>query len=338
MGKRAILLINTGTPDSPGLGDVWRYLTQFLNDKRVITIPAIARFLLVNGIIIPFRVRKSARLYRKVWSRRGSPLRIHSERFAEALGKELGDEYSVFLAMRYGKPSIAEVLKEIESSGISGITVVPLFPQKASSTTGSAIEMVMKHLARWEPMPDIRVIDHFHDHIGFIEAEASILKMYNPREYDHVLFSFHGLPLQHISEMHREHGHPGNCYEEENTVYCGFCYAGACHETALLIADKLMLDEGKYSVAFQSRFSKGWTSPFSDEEIVRLANTGVRRLLVVSPSFVADCLETIVEVGMDYKELFARINGGELTLAGSLNASPEWVNALASIVRDPIPE
>ena len=187
-------------------------------------------------------------------------------------------------------------------------------------------------------MPEIRVIDHFHNHNGFIEAETSMLKMYNPREYDHVLFSFHGLPLQHISEMHREHRHSGNCYEEVNTADCRLCYAGACHETARLIADKLMLETGKYSVAFQSRFSNGWTSPFSDDEIIRLANTGVRRLLVVSPSFVADCLETIVEVGIDYKELFRKICGGELTLAVSLNSSPEWVRGLASIVKDPIPE
>lgn len=335
---RAILLINTGTPDSPEPRDVRRYLTQFLNDKHVITMPALARLILVNGIIIPLRVRKSAGLYRKVWSKCGSPLRIHSERVANALQKELGDGYAVFMAMRYGKPSIPDVLKEISASGISAITVVPVFPQKASSTTGSALEMVMKELARWKQKPEIRVIDHFHDHTGFIEAEASILKMYHPREYDHVLFSFHGLPLQHISEMHRENGHSGNCYKEGNTQNCRLCYAGACHETARLIASRLMLDEGKYSVAFQSRFSKGWTSPFSDDEIIRLANTGVRQMLVVSPSFVVDCLETIVEVGIDYKALFKKTCGGELTLAGSLNSSPEWVAGLASIMRDPLTE
>ncbi len=333
---RAILLINTGTPDSPAVKDVWKYLTQFLNDKHVITIPAIARMILVNCIIIPFRVRKSAGLYRKVWSKWGSPLRTHSERVTSALQKELGEGYEVLMAMRYGKPSIPDVLKEISNSGITAITVVPMFPQKASSTTGSVLEKVMKELSRWKKMPVVRVIDHFHDHDGFIEAEASILKMYHPREYDHVLFSFHGLPLQHISEMHKEHGDTGNCYTKGNTQDCRLCYAGACHETARLIAGRLMLDKDKYSVAFQSRFSKGWTSPFSDEEIIRLANAGVRQLLVVSPSFVADCLETIVEVGIDYKELFKKTCGGELTLAGSLNSSPEWVRGLASIVRDPV--
>jgi ferrochelatase len=331
---RAILLINTGTPDSPSVKDVWKYLTQFLNDKNVITMPAVARLLLVNAIIIPFRVRKSAGLYRKVWTEGGSPLRIHSERVTKALQKELGEEYEVFMAMRYGKPSIPEVLKEIALTGISSLTIVPMFPQKASSTTGSAVEKAMQIIARWEKKPEIKVVDHFHDHPGFIQSEVALLKKYNPENFDHVLFSFHGLPLQHITDMHREYGHDGNCYNEGNTGSCRKCYAGACHETARLIADALQLERSKYSVAFQSRFSKGWTSPFTDDELIRLAKTGVHRLLVVSPSFVADCLETIVEVGIDYKEFFGNNCGGELTLAESLNSSPEWVNGLASIVRD----
>jgi len=332
--KRAILLINTGTPDSPAVKDVWRYLTQFLNDKNVITMPAIARLLLVNAIIIPFRVRKSAGLYRKVWTKEGSPLLIHSEKVAEALQKELGEGYEVFMAMRYGNPSIPEVLKKISGAGFSSLTIVPVFPQKASSTTGSAVEKAMQVISGWTTKPEVKVIDHFHDHPGFVQAEVAIIKRYDPANFDHVLFSFHGLPMNHVAAMHQEQGDEGNCYAEGNTFSCRKCYAGACHETATLIATALHLDRSKYSVAFQSRFSKGWTSPFADDELVRLANAGVRKILVVCPSFVADCLETIVEVGIDYKNLFRNNGGEELTLVESLNTSPEWVNGLATVVRD----
>lgn len=338
MGKRAILLVNTGTPDSPALVDVWRYLTHFLNDKRVITLPALARWLLVNGIIVPFRVRKSAGLYRKVWTAEGSPLRYHTERLTDALEREIGAEYSIFAAMRYGNPSIKRVLLQMKEGGFDSITIVPLFPQYASSTTGSILERVLGLITAWHVVPDLKIVDHFHDHRGFIDAEVSVISKYNPGEYDHILFSFHGLPLSHIVAMHSQRGETRSCCQDGSAEGCVNCYAGACYQTAGAIATALDLNSDKYSVAFQSRFSDGWTSPFTDEVINGLGEKGVRRLLVVAPSFVADCLETNVELGIDYKEMFESRFGGELILVESLNSTPEWITGLVSILRDPTPD
>jgi protoporphyrin/coproporphyrin ferrochelatase len=334
MNKQAVLLINTGTPDSPAVKDVWSYLTSFLNDARVISLPLIARSILVNAIIVPFRVRKSAGLYRKVWTDKGSPLRVNSEEFAGALQLELGDNYRVFTAMRYGNPSVKETLDMIRKEGTKSLLVVPMFPQYASSTTGSSLEIILRIISKWHIVPELKVIDHFHDKKGFIDAEIAAAEKYNPHSYDHLLFSFHGLPLSHIAEMHRQRGQQESCYHNDSTVGCRLCYAGACYETAELIAAGLKLDKDNYSVAFQSRFSRGWTSPFTDEEILRLRGKGVSRLLVMSPSFVSDCLETVVEVGLDYRAMFLEAGGEELKLVESLNSSPQWVSGFASIIRD----
>jgi protoporphyrin/coproporphyrin ferrochelatase len=333
MKKQAVLLVNTGTPDSPMVVDVWRYLTRFLNDSRVISLPAIARFLLVNLVIIPFRVRKSASLYRKVWSAEGSPLRFHTERLGTALQNYLGEEFTLFTAMRYGNPSIKSVLSHIKEGGFGKLLIIPLFPQYASSTSGSVIEKVFHEISNWHCIPEVKVIDHFHDHAGFIEAEVAIVDKYVLSDYDHVLFSFHGLPLDHIALMHTEKGDMETCYQDGTTPSCRMCYAGACYQTAQLIASSAAIGLDRYSIAFQSRFSNGWTTPFTDDEIISLARRGIKKLLVVAPSFVADCLETVVELGIDYNKLFISEGGEKLTLAESLNSSSAWVKALDTIIR-----
>jgi ferrochelatase len=222
----------------------------------------------------------------------------------------------------------------IRKEGTKSLLVVPLFPQYASSTTGSSLEIILRIISKWHIVPELKVIDHFHDKKGFIDAEIAVAEKYNPHSYDHLLFSFHGLPLSHIAEMHRQRGQQESCFHNDSTEGCRLCYAGACYETAELIAAGLKLDKDNYSVAFQSRFSRGWTSPFTDEEILRLRGKGVSRLLVISPSFVSDCLETVVEVGLDYTTMFLEAGGEELKLVESLNSSPQWVSGFASIIRE----
>lgn len=328
----AVLLVNTGTPDSPERRDVRRYLTAFLNDPRVITLPQPLRFFLVNFVIIPFRVGKSAGLYRRVWTDKGSPLRLHTESLTAELQKEMPQGTRVYYAMRFGKPSIREVMGFIKRENPGSLTVVPLFPQYASSTTGSVVEEIMRVASEWGVVPELRIIRGFHNDTGFITAFAEMAGSYNVGDYDHVLFSFHGLPLSHIDDMHRKAGESESCYSGSNAGECRVCYAGECHETAKLIATRLDLDPGKWSVAFQSRLSAGWTYPFTDDVISGLASQGTRKLLVLAPSFVTDCLETVVEIGEDYSDMFRELGGIKLQLVGSLNSGTLWVKSLASLI------
>lgn len=333
--KTAVILVNVGTPESFRKKDVRKYLTEFLNDPRVIDIPWILRKLLVNLVIVPFRTGKSSGLYRRLWTTKGSPLLIHMENLIQKLeAKETGG-YRFFGAMRYGKPSLDEVLNGLEASTTDKIIIVPLYPQYASSTTGSVIEKSLKALRNREVMPGIRLISQFYDDEAFVNAFVSKIQRYRPSTYDHILFSYHGLPDRQIRKVHPgEDMHRCRC-DEGMTRHGKYCYKAACYETTRLLAGKLGLPGDAYSVSFQSRLSKDWLSPFTDDRINELASRGIRRLLVVAPSFVADCLETIVEIGEDYRDLFIRQGGEELTLVESLNDDDEWVDALFSIVSDP---
>ena len=331
--KTAVLLINLGTPDSPKTGDVRKYLNEFLNDSRVVDLPWLGRKLLVNLIIVPFRSPKSAALYKELWTPTGSPLLINTKNLRNTLRKELSDSYVVEMAMRYGKPALKKMLGKLEKQQPERIILVPLYPQYASSTTGSTLEKAGKLISNWKQIPDVKMIHHFHDHIGFIEAFAHRIKQYNPQNYDQIIMSYHGLPLNQVYEAHA-----GNDCEamgcstkrdEENS----YCYLASCYETSRLLAEKLNLQKQDYTVCFQSRLSKNWTKPFTDEVVKEQAKTGKKRLLVISPSFVTDCLETIHELGKELKEDFEKNDGEQLTLVESLNNLPQWAGALASMVR-----
>lgn len=330
----AILLINVGTPDSPRVGDVRRYLSEFLNDGRVIDMPRIARFLLVNGIIVPFRAPRSARLYRELWTDRGSPLLTHGVKLKEKLQFSLGDEYEAFLAMRYGNPGLTEVLEEIRKKEFKRLVAIPLFPQYASSTTGTALERLMEIVAEWRVIPEIKTVGQFWDHPLFIEAFAENIGRFDLSSYDHILFSYHGLPVSHIDSVHRG-VRVGKCQCHDSMPDHGsFCYRATCYATTRLLAAKLELKKEEHSVAFQSRLTKNWLTPFADQVVAGLARKGVRKLLVVAPSFVADCLETTLEIGNEYAGVF-RQNGGErLDLVPGLNDSQRWIDALTSMIRE----
>ncbi len=338
-----ILLINLGTPLSPNTGDVRKYLREFLGDRRVIDIPVIRRKLLVNGIIAPFRAAESARQYKEIWTAEGSPLLVSGERLKIKLQKLVGDGYIIDLAMRYGEPSIAGRLANLMSN-VKKLIIVPLYPQYASASSGSTIEKVMDEIKRYEVIPEIKFVRPFFSHPEFIKAFAAIAERNNRlQDYDHYLFSYHGLPERHILKASEEYGmkcsltyrnQPDTCCASLNDANI-YCYRASCYHTTRLIAQALKLPEGSYTVSFQSRLGRTpWIKPYTDEVIAEKAKAGVKKILCFSPAFVADCLETIYEIKVLYARHFHEYGGSALHLAVSLNDEDEWVNALKRIIEE----
>ena len=348
--KTGVLIINLGTPDSPKVSDVRKYLSQFLNDPRVIDINPIARFLLVNGIIVPFRSSKSAKLYKEIWTTEGSPLLVNSVKLKKALQKSLGYTYIVELGMRYQSPSIYLALNKLREEKVEKIIIIPLYPQYASSSTGSSIEEAINIIGKWEVIPSIKVISKFHDDPYFIDACVEVAKKYignedttaladdssNKKKYDYYIFSYHGLPERHILKATANYG-SGNC----NFKTCcdaitkdnNYCYRANCFETTRQLVKRLNITEGNYETTFQSRLDNKWIKPYSDEIIMKKAKEGKKNILVFSPAFVADCLETIYEIGIEYNEIFREHGGEKITLVESLNDNPLWIEGLKKMIQ-----
>ncbi len=333
MNKSAVLLVNLGTPESPKVSDVRKYLFEFLNDNRVIDIPWLLRFFLVNFIIVPFRAPKSAMLYEMLWTDNGSQIMIHSESLKNKLQSSLGNQFDVYLAMRYQNPSLDNVLEEIRKKNYKRLLILPLFPQYASATSGSVYQKIMNIIKTWWIIPEIIFINEFFDNEKYIETIAEISKKYNLNSYDHILFSYHGLPNRQVDKSHTDGRSCINC-ECEKIFKDEFrlCYKASCYQTTRLIVKRIGIPENKYSVSFQSRLDKDWLEPFSDDMLINLAKNGAKKVLVFSPAFVADCLETIVEIGHEYQKIFIK-NGGEvLDLVESLNDHPLWIETLKEII------
>ncbi|HEX8517747.1 MAG TPA: ferrochelatase [Bacteroidia bacterium] len=333
--KTGVLLINLGTPDSPKTSDVRKYLTQFLNDPRVIDISPAGRFVLVNGIIVPFRSSKSAKLYEKIWTEEGSPLLVNSVKMKQKLQEELGKEFIVELGMRYQSPSLESALNNLRAAQVGKIIMIPLYPQYASSSTGSSIEEAMRILKKWEVTPSIEIISKFYDNPDFIDACVDRAKKYDVLSYDHFIFSYHGLPERHIMKGSAHYGNDscklGSCCEVI-TKRNQYCYRANCFETTRQLVKRLNIPEGKYETTFQSRLNDKWIKPYSDKVIEEKAKGGKKKILVFSPAFVADCLETIYEIGTEYQEIFTEHGGEKVQLVESLNDSPVWINALKKMV------
>ena len=329
--KKGVLLINLGTPDSPSRRDVRKYLSQFLNDRRVIDIHPIARAILVNGIIVPFRAGKSAKLYKEIWTKDGSPLMIHSRKLQTQLQKELGAEYIVELGMRYQKPSVASALENLRLQRVSDITVIPLYPQYASSSTGTAIEEFYQQIQSWEITPTVKIISKFYDKPEFYDAWFSVANSFSFPDYDHIVFSYHGLPERQIRKAGQHYGENscqlGSCCNSI-TDKNQYCYRANCYETTRRLVGMLNIPEGKYTTSFQSRLDDKWLKPYSDKVVEDLAKNGKKKILVFSPAFVSDCLETIHEIGTEYKEIFEHAGGEKLDWVPSLNDNAVWIQAL----------
>jgi ferrochelatase len=330
--KTAVLLVNLGTPDSPSVGDVRKYLSQFLNDERVIDINWLARKILVNLIIVPFRAPKSAKIYKQLWTPEGSPLLLHGIRLKEKLQKVLPESFEVFLAMRYQNPSIASVLDNVLKKNFDRLLVLPHFPHYASSSSGSAIAEVMRVLSKKWVIPEVNILGQFYDHPGYINTFAERAKVHHPETFDHILFSYHGLPVRQVDKVYEESPCSDHHCEDQIDRENVFCYKATCYETTRRIAAALNIPKEKYTVAFQSRLDKKWLEPFSDKVVEELAKKGVKRLLCFSPAFVADCLETTIEIGHEYKEIFTENGGKELQLVESLNDHPLWVDTLKQMI------
>lgn len=335
-GKRGVLLVNLGTPDSPKVYDVRKYLREFLMDERVIDINAVGRWLLVNLIIAPFRAPKSAKVYQELWEDRGSPLLFYSEDVTEMLQSSLGDEYSVKLAMRYQSPSIGTALSSFQKEAVDSILIIPLFPQYASATTGSVIQKVMEITGTWQTIPSLSFVSNFVNEKLFISAHATIARPYlDAEEWDHIIFSYHGVPERQIYKGSlNNYCKLGDCCQtyHKNNYYC---YRAQCFQTSRLLAAALGIPEDKYTVTFQSRLGKDpWIRPYTDEVIKELPSKGLKRVLAFSPSFVSDCLETTIEVGEEFKEVFEESGGDKWQLVPSLNNHPEWIRCLEQMVRN----
>jgi ferrochelatase len=333
MSKTCVLLINLGTPDSPSVKDVRKYLFEFLNDPRVIDINPIGRFFLVNFIIVPFRAPKSAKIYKELWTKDGSPIMIYGESVKEKLQKELGDNYEVELAMRYKNPSLDEVCARMEKRGYEKIIILPLFPQYASASTGSAIEKAMKLISKWWVIPELKIISQFYDDENYLNCVIEQSKKYNLNDYDHILFSYHGLPERQVDKVYSD-GKPCKDHkcEDEINEDNKYCYKATCYATTRMLAQKLNLPKERYTVCFQSRLDKDWLEPFSDKVVEEWAKKGSKKLLVFSPAFVADCLETTVEIGIEYQKIFKDNGGEKVQLVESLNDHPMWIDTLKKMV------
>ena len=338
MKKTGVLLIQLGTPDSPSTNDVRRYLNQFLNDPRVIDLPWLGRKLLVNGIIVPFRAPKSAKIYKELWDMSNgiSPLITHTKDVQDKLQHRFSDEnVTVHYAMRYQNPSMYDVMEEMRTKNYDKIILLPLFPQYASASTGSAIELAMDIIRKWWVIPEVSTIAQFWDNEGYLDSIVENTKQFDLKEYDHILFSYHGLPERHVDKVYENDDLCSDqpCESEMNSEN-QFCYKATCYATTRLLAAKLGLSEDDYTVCFQSRLDKKWLTPFSDKIVEEQGKKGAKKLLAFSPAFVADCLETLVEIGVEYQEIFEEFGGEKVQLVPSSNSQERFIDGLEELVKE----
>lgn len=337
MAKTGLLLTNLGTPDSTSVGDVRRYLREFLNDPRVVDLPPLGRFLLLNLIILPFRPKRSAHAYQAVWTDRGSPLMFHSKDLVAAVQQKLGPDVPVELGMRYGNPSLASAITRLQERGADRVVLFPLYPQFATSTVGSTVAEAFRALTAQWVMPSLQVVPPFFDHPLFLDAAAQVARpVLEPFRADHVLMSFHGVPERHVRK-----GDPSGAHCLSGDSCCDtlgpnnlHCYRAHSVHTAKGLARALHLPPDGYTVSFQSRLGRDpWIGPATEDTLRALAGRGVKRLAVMCPSFTADCLETLEEMGLRGAEVFKEAGGEAYQLVPCVNANPAWVDAVVQLSR-----
>ena len=337
-----LLLVNLGTPDSPEVSDVRRYLREFLSDPRVLDINPLLRAFLLNFVILPRRPQRSAEAYAKIWTPEGSPLLLYGQEVTRAVDARLGDDVPVELAMRYQNPSVEAGLRRLRDQGVDRVVVFPLFPQYSSAAWGSAVEKVMVEATRLWDVPSIHVIPPYFEHPAFLRAFAAVARpVLDELDPELVLMSFHGVPERHCTKSDATGGQhclrtPDCC---DRIVFANRnCYRAQCFATARGLARELGLEANRYEVSFQSRLGRDpWIRPYTDEIIDEIGGRGIRRVAVMSPAFVADCLETIEELGMELRREFRERYDGELVLVPSLNATPGWIDAVMELVTEETP-
>lgn len=331
MSNPGVLLVNLGSPDSPGVGDVRRYLREFLMDGRVLDAPYPIRFFVVHGCILPFRPKQSAEAYHKIWLPEGSPLVVTSKKVQAQLQQRFS--MPVELAMRYQSPSIESTIRRLRERGVEDLLLIPLFPHYAMSSFETAVERVRELSAQLAPRMVVRVVPPYYDAPEYIDALVASAQEYLDGGYDHLLFSFHGIPERHLQKSDPTGQHclkAQNCCSVPSPAHAT-CYRAQCFRTMEAFVRKAGVT--RYSVAFQSRLGREpWLKPYTDYELPRLAGEGIKKLLVICPAFVSDCLETLEEIGLRGRDTFVQAGGQELTLIPCLNEHPLWIEALAHLV------
>jgi protoporphyrin/coproporphyrin ferrochelatase len=333
MNTQAVLLVNLGSPDSPSVPDVRRYLRQFLMDPRVLDAPWPIRFFVVHACILPFRPKQSAEAYREIWQPDGSPLVSISRKVQAALQAQI--PLPVELAMRYQNPSIEHAIDRLAERDIQELLLIPLFPHFAMSSFETAVEAVRCAIRQRAPSIRLAVQPPYYERADYIHALVQSAAPFLEQDYDHLLFSFHGIPERHlrISDPTRQHclSTPDCC--RQNSPALNTCYRAQCFRTVEAFTRHTPVPS--FSVSFQSRLGRDpWLKPYTDQELVRFAQSGVRRLRVICPAFVSDCLETIEEIGMRGRETFLEAGGTDYTLIPCLNTHPLWIQALESMTRE----
>jgi protoporphyrin/coproporphyrin ferrochelatase len=334
--KKAVVLMNLGSPDSTEVKDVRRYLNEFLMDKRVIDKPWLLRTLLVRGIIVPFRAPKSAAAYKTIWTDKGSPLIVISKQQQKALAKEI--EEPVTIAMRYGSPSPKDAYDELVKNNpdLEEVIVVPMYPHYAMSSFETAVEYAKEHHKKYKYGFKLTFIEPFYNDADFIKALCETIKPYLEEDYDQILFSYHGIPERHILKCDPTGKHclkVENCCEVPSPAH-EYCYRHQCWTTTQLVAEKLAIPKEKVGFSFQSRLGKDpWLQPYTAARFEELPKEGVKKLLVVCPAFVSDCLETIEEIGEEGRESFMHSGGESFELIPCLNVHPLWIETMAKWIR-----
>ena len=334
--KRGIVLMNLGSPDSTSVKDVRKYLNAFLMDGRVIDIPYLLRLLLVRGIIVPFRAPKSAEAYKTIWRKEGSPLIELTGQLRNAVQQRLNEPVTV--AMRYGHPSPQSAYEELlqKSDGLEEVILFPLYPHYAMSSYETAVENMKEVYTKGKYKFKLTTIKPYYNEPGYINAMAENMRPFLEQDYDHILFSYHGIPQRHIKKSDITKTH---CLQVENCCNVNsnahpYCYRHQCFTTTKLITAQLNIPQEKYSISFQSRLGKGWLQPFTDIRLEQMPAEGIKRLLIICPAFVSDCLETLEEIAERGKESFLNAGGETYTVIPCLNASPLWAEAIAKLIND----
>jgi len=334
--RRGIVLMNLGSPDSTEVSDVSRYLRQFLMDERVIDYPYLLRTLLVKGLIVPLRAPKSAAAYKTIWTKEGSPLVVLTKQLQQSLQQQITEP--VAIGMRYGNPSPEEAFEELlrKEPLLEEVILIPLYPHYAMSSYETAVAYAMDIYAKKNYKFTVKTIKPFFEDEYYIQAMAANMQPYLENDYDHILFSYHGIPERHIRKSDTTGNHclkTADCCNIASPAHA-HCYRHQVFTTTKKLVQQLRIPENKYSISFQSRLGKGWLEPFTDIRLEELPKEGIKKLLVICPAFVSDCLETLEEIDERGKEAFLGAGGERFTMIPCLNTHPLWVKAIASWLND----
>jgi len=331
MSSPAVLLLNLGSPDSPSVPDVRRYLREFLWDERVLDTPAPLRWLVLNLFILPTRPKNSAEAYEKVWTKEGSPLVVTSKQVQTKVQTELGEAANIALAMRYGNPSVASVVKQLREKGASRVLIVPLYPHYAMSSYETVVVLAEQLLARELPGVPVDTLAPFYRHPSYIAALAESIRPHLVDKFDKLLFSYHGIPYHHLVKSDPSHAHclsRHDCCDGCHPAHAT-CYRHQCLRATELVVAQLGLRREQYEISFQSRLGrKPWLTPYTDFRLRDLPGEGVKNLRVVCPAFVSDCLETLEEIAIRGKEIFMEAGGTTYAQIPCLNEHPQWIGFL----------